>query len=109
MALATLLTDVTRTHWNHVFMTRQDCETNDSVVRRVRHDWQVQDQATDDFDKLRPLPQEVARDLPGDGWRRVQRAEGYRYALVNGECTIENKLPTNARPGQLLRHGHAPV
>lgn len=60
-----------------------------------------------DFDKLRVLPQEVVHDLPGDEWRRVQRAEGYRYVLVNGEVTIENDLPTNARPGLLLRHGHA--
>jgi N-acyl-D-aspartate/D-glutamate deacylase len=60
-----------------------------------------------DYEKLRVLPQEVAHDLPGDEWRRVQRAEGYRYVLVNGEVTIENDLPTHARPGQLLRHGHA--
>ncbi len=62
-----------------------------------------------DLDKLRVLPQGLAHDLPGDEWRRVQRAEGYRYVPVTGEVTIENDLPTNARPGLLLRHGHAPV
>ena len=36
------------------------------------------------------LPTEVAHDLPGGEWRRVQRARGYRSVLVNGEVTIED-------------------
>lgn len=58
-----------------------------------------------DFDSLKVLPMEIARDLPGDEWRRVQRAEGYHYVLVNGEITIRNDTPTGVTPGKLLRHG----
>jgi N-acyl-D-amino-acid deacylase len=58
-----------------------------------------------DFENLEVLPAEVAHDLPGDEWRRIQRAKGYRYILINGEVTIENDEQTNTYSGQLLRHG----
>lgn len=61
-----------------------------------------------DYENLEILPAEVAHDLPGGEWRRVQRAKGYRYILINGVVTIENDTQTNAYPGQLLRHGVAP-
>ena len=58
-----------------------------------------------DFERLRVLPAEVTHDLPGDEWRRVQRAEGYRYVLVNGEVTIRDDEETGTCSGRLLRHG----
>ena len=58
-----------------------------------------------DFERLRVLPAEVTHDLPGGEWRRVQRAEGYRYVLVNGEVTIRDDEETGTCPGRLLRHG----
>jgi N-acyl-D-amino-acid deacylase len=58
-----------------------------------------------DCEELDVLPMEVAEDLPGGEWRRVQRATGYRYILVNGEVTFEDGRPTGATPGLLLRHG----
>ncbi len=58
-----------------------------------------------DLDGLSVLPDEIAHDLPGGEWRRVQRAEGYKYVLVNGEVTIRNDRPTNTYSGRLLRHG----
>ncbi len=60
-----------------------------------------------DFDRLTILPPEVVHDLPGGEWRRVQRASGYKYILINGEVTIENDAQTNVYPGELLRHGVA--
>jgi len=51
------------------------------------------------------LPSEIVHDLPGGEWRRIQRAKGYRYILVNGRVTIENDRETRIFPGQLLRHG----
>ena len=49
-----------------------------------------------DFDGLKVLPDEIAHDLPGGEWRRIQRAQGYKYVLVNGEVTIRNDgRPTN--------------
>ena len=58
-----------------------------------------------DYDKLEILPTEVAHDFPGGEWRRVQRAKGYRYVIVNGEVTIEEDRETNKHSGRLLRHG----
>jgi N-acyl-D-amino-acid deacylase len=61
-----------------------------------------------DLDRLASLPTEVAHDVPGGEWRRIQRARGYRYILVNGEVTLEDDRETGAHAGRLLRHGAAP-
>ena len=58
-----------------------------------------------DLDGLKLLPTEVVHDLPGNEWRRVQRAEGYRWTIVNGQVTFEDGKPTGALPGKFLRHG----
>ena len=48
-----------------------------------------------DYDGLKVLPDEIAHDLPGGEWRRVQRASGYKYILVNGQVTMRGDKPTN--------------
>ena len=58
-----------------------------------------------DFDGLRVLRDEIVHDLPGGEWRRIQRSEGYRYILVNGQVTMRNGQPTHTHSGRLLRHG----
>jgi N-acyl-D-aspartate/D-glutamate deacylase len=58
-----------------------------------------------DYEGLRSLPEEIAHDVPGGDWRRIRRAAGYRYILVNGEVTFHDGVPTGATPGRLLRHG----
>jgi N-acyl-D-aspartate/D-glutamate deacylase len=58
-----------------------------------------------DLEKLKIMPMEVAHDFPGGEWRRVQRAEGYKAVMVNGECIMEDGKETGAVPGRLLRHG----
>jgi N-acyl-D-amino-acid deacylase len=58
-----------------------------------------------DFDKLAVRPMEVARDLPGGEWRRVQKADGYELVMVNGQTAMKNGKPTGAMAGRLLRHG----
>jgi len=58
-----------------------------------------------DFARLDSLPAEVAHDFPGGEWRRIQRARGYRFVLVNGEVTIEDDRETGRHSGRLLRHG----
>ena len=58
-----------------------------------------------DLDELALVPEEIAHDLPGGDWRRVQRAKGYRWTLVNGEVTFEDGKETGALPGKLLRNG----
>ncbi len=56
-----------------------------------------------DLDNLRMKPMETVRDLPDGDWRRVQKAEGYRYILVNGQITFEDNRCTGALPGKVLR------
>ena len=58
-----------------------------------------------DLDKLEILPSEVAEDLPGGEWRRIQKSKGYNWILVNGEITFKEGEPTGAMPGKLLRNG----
>ena len=58
-----------------------------------------------DLENLTLGPRVVAHDLPGGGWRRVQKAEGYRWTLVNGRVTFEDGKPTGTTPGKLLRYG----
>jgi N-acyl-D-amino-acid deacylase len=60
-----------------------------------------------DYEGLKLLPQEIVHDMPAGEWRRVRRAEGYRYILINGEVTFEDGKPTGASSGRLLRHGAA--
>ena len=58
-----------------------------------------------DFDGLRVLPDEIAHDLPGGEWRRIQRAEGYStsWSTARSRCATASR-PTPIR-ASLLRHG----
>jgi len=62
-----------------------------------------------DLAELKRTPEwefEVLHDLPAGEWRVVQRAEGYRWTIVNGEITFEDGRCTGATPGRLLRNRH---
>jgi N-acyl-D-amino-acid deacylase len=59
-----------------------------------------------DYDELNMLPMGVAHDFPANEWRRIRKATGYRYIMVNGETTFVDGECTGATPGQLLRHGY---
>lgn len=61
-----------------------------------------------DLENLRAVPDglyETVHDVPGGDWRRVRRADGYRWTIVNGEITFEDGEATGATPGRFLRHG----
>ena len=60
-----------------------------------------------DLENLKILPPEVAHDLPANEWRRVQKAEGYRWFMINGQVTFEDGKCTGATAGRLLRGGQA--
>jgi N-acyl-D-amino-acid deacylase len=47
-------------------------------------------------------------DLPAGGRRLDQTADGYVATIVSGEVIAENGVPTDARPGKLIR-GRQPV
>lgn len=61
------------------------------------------DVAIYDLEKLKVRPMETVHDLPDGDWRRVQKADGYRYMIVNGQITFEDNVRTSALPGKLLR------
>ncbi|MEY2591869.1 MAG: N-acyl-D-amino-acid deacylase [Acidimicrobiaceae bacterium] len=61
-----------------------------------------------DLENLKTVPEglfDTAFDLPGGDWRRIKRAEGYRWTIVNGAITFEDGKETGATPGRLLRNG----
>ena len=58
-----------------------------------------------DLNRLERLPSEIVHDYPANEWRRVRRAKGYAWTVVNGEVTFEGDECTGATPGKLLRHG----
>lgn len=56
-----------------------------------------------DFDALKILPPEMVFDLPADGRRMIQRADGYRATIVSGVVTFVNGQETGQMPGRLIR------
>jgi len=62
-----------------------------------------------DFDNLHLGKSQKVYDQPGGDWRRIVKADGYKFTIVNGEITFEGDHCTGATPGKLLRHGSATV
>jgi len=63
-----------------------------------------------DFEKLAVKPMETVHDLPDGDWRRVQKADGYRFIIVNGQITFEDNICSMALPGKMLRsYNQAPA
>jgi N-acyl-D-amino-acid deacylase len=91
-------------HWRLSALPAYCAGFND---RGLLQEGQAADIVVYDFDRLTITPVEKVHDLPGGEWRRVQRAEGYRYIIVNGETTFIDGKSTGECPGQLLRHGKA--
>ena len=60
-----------------------------------------------DLNRLKAMPEEVLHDIPANEWRRVQKCEGYRWIMVNGQPIFEEGNCTGATPGKLLRNGRA--
>lgn len=98
------LVDLEQAHWHlsglPAFVTGMD---DRGTLRRGS----AADIVIYDYENLEALPSEVVHDLPGNEWRRIQRAQGYKYILVNGQVTVENDTLTNVPAGELLRNGKA--
>ena len=89
-------------HWRLSALPAQLAGCNDRGILKVGAPADI---VVYDYENLEITPPEVAYDLPGNEWRRVQRAQGYRYVLINGEVTIEDDQQTDVFSGELLRHG----
>ncbi|HEV8714038.1 MAG TPA: hypothetical protein VGX03_14585 [Candidatus Binatia bacterium] len=49
-----------------------------------------------DLEKLGIKPMEIVHDLPAGEWRRVQKAAGYRWIMVNGQVTLASNTANRA-------------
>ena len=56
-----------------------------------------------DIDRLHLHAPRVQRDLPAQGKRLTQQADGYRATIVSGVLTYRDGQPTGALPGRLVR------
>jgi N-acyl-D-aspartate/D-glutamate deacylase len=56
-----------------------------------------------DFDRLRLRRPYIVHDLPANGRRLMQTAEGYVATVVSGAVTYRGGEPTGALPGTLVR------
>ncbi len=56
-----------------------------------------------DYSQLRLNQPEVVHDLPGNGKRIQQTAEGYLCTMVSGQIIVEDGHPTGELPGRLVR------
>jgi N-acyl-D-aspartate/D-glutamate deacylase len=56
-----------------------------------------------DFNRLRLRRPYIVHDLPANGRRLMQKAEGYVATIVSGEVTYRDGDPTGALPGVLVR------
>jgi N-acyl-D-aspartate/D-glutamate deacylase len=56
-----------------------------------------------DLSSLRIEAPRMVFDLPADGRRLIQKAEGYKLTIKSGQITFENGEPTGKLPGKLLR------
>jgi N-acyl-D-aspartate/D-glutamate deacylase len=74
----------------------------ETIVRFVLAIGNVADIIVYDYEKLALRDQVITHDVPGDEWRRVQGADGYRYIMVAGEVTFVDGECTGATPGVVL-------
>lgn len=56
-----------------------------------------------DFEALQLEAPQIIFDLPADGRRMFQGANGYLATIVSGEVIMENGVATGAVPGELIR------
>ena len=56
-----------------------------------------------DPDTVGPLALRTLDDIPGGGTRMTKNARGISWVIVNGAPVIEDGVPTDAVPGQVLR------
>lgn len=56
-----------------------------------------------DYDNLKMLQPKMVFDLPANGRRLLQKAEGYKATIVSGKVVLRNGEFTGELPGKLLR------
>ncbi len=62
-----------------------------------------------DLERLQLRAPELAHDLPAEGRRLIQKAEGFVATIVSGEVVMREGEDTGARPGKLVRGEQQPA
>ena len=57
-----------------------------------------------DLDRLAERMPRMVHDFPGGAKRFIQRADGYKATVCNGQIILRDDGHTGARPGRVLRH-----
>jgi N-acyl-D-amino-acid deacylase len=57
-----------------------------------------------DPDTVKPVAEDVVHDVPSDGWRMRELAEGIHYTVVNGEVLMEKGTHTGSLPGRVIKN-----
>ncbi|MBL4868449.1 MAG: amidohydrolase family protein [Pseudomonadales bacterium] len=83
--------------------TRETARTHGITDRGELKPGQRADINLIDLDRLQILAPEVVHDLPANGTRLMQRADGYMATLVSGVVIQKNGVDTGARPGSVVR------
>lgn len=83
--------------------TRETARSNGIMDRGVLAPGQRADINLIDMTRLKILAPEIVCDLPANGRRLMQRAEGYVATLVSGVAIQRNGADTGARPGSVVR------
>jgi len=92
--------------WLVRFLTRTPAEAVGLVDRGLVEPGMKADLVVLDFDALGAARPQIHWDLPAGGRRFLQRASGYRAAIVSGHVTYRDGVATGKLPGRLVR-GHA--
>jgi len=72
-------------------------------IRELPFEGHYEENRTTTSEILQIAAPEMVFDLPAGGRRLVQRASGYEYTICNGEVIVDHGVPTEARPGGLVR------
>lgn len=77
--------------------------SNGHIVEVGRIDGDAQQTIDADGQVVAPLEQHMVADLPAGERRLVQKAQGYKALVVNGQVLMEDGEHTGAYPGRILR------
>ena len=107
-----------QTHLLSYWVRKRGAFTLEEAVRKITHDnaraWNLNgrglvkpgyqaDLVLFDEQRIAPCLPTVQADLPGGARRLVQKAQGIRATMVNGEVTFEDGESTGAFPGRLMK------
>jgi N-acyl-D-amino-acid deacylase len=60
-----------------------------------------------DPDRIRAMPPEWVKDLPGKQPRLIERSQGIEFTIVNGSVLFEHNEYQGGMPGKVLRSATA--